>query len=265
MEALKNLITNKVPSVNSATGCKRKSHIDIMNDIEGNLKGYDCDKCRNKGVIYYEKNGYEYFRECECMKVRQSVSKIERSGLKSILGKYTFDNYETSEPFQQHIKAKASNFLLDSKGNWFYIGGQVGCGKTHICTAIVGEMLNQGRAARYMQWRDDIVKIKSNANTDEYSKLVEPYKNSEVLYVDDLFKTEKGKSPTAADVNVAFEILNHRYINQELITIISSEKTIEEMLNIDEAVGSRIYEMSKKYCICINPDKNKNYRLRGAI
>lgn len=121
MEALKNLITNKVPSVSSATGCKRQSHIDIMNDIEGNLKGYDCDKCRNKGVIYYEKDGYEYFRECGCMKVRQSISRIERSGLKSILGKYTFDNYETSEPFQRHIKTKASNFVSDCKGNWFYL------------------------------------------------------------------------------------------------------------------------------------------------
>lgn len=236
-----------------------------MNDMPGQLTGYNCDKCKNNGVIYYEKDGYEYFRECECMKVRHSISRIEKSGLKNSLNKYTFENYEANEQFQQYIKTKASNFLSDFKENWFYIGGQVGCGKTHICTAIVGELLNQGKEARYMQWRDDVVKIKANANTDDYNRLIEPFKNVQVLYVDDLFKTEKGKMPTTADINIAFEIFNYRYINNDLITIISSEKTISEIIDTDEAVGSRIYEMSQKYCIGIKPDRNKNYRLRGAL
>lgn len=230
--------------------------------MSGNLTGYDCKKCKNKGVIYYEKDGYEYFRNCECMKVRRSIERIEKSGLKKALGKYTFENYKADEPFQKYIKTKASDFLSDFKDKWFYIGGQVGCGKTHICTAIVGELLNQGKSARYMQWRDDIVKIKANANTDDYNRLIEPFKKVEVLYVDDLFKTEKGKTPTTADINIAFEIFNYRYINDNLITLISSEKTIDELIDIDEAVASRIYEMSRKYCICINPDKNKNYRLK---
>ena len=263
METLKSLIQNKIPNTSTANGCK-KSYIDAMNVIQGGLRGYNCDKCKNKGIIYYEKDGYEYFHDCECMTVRRSIARIERSGLKNALEKCTFENYEVTEQFQQYIKAKASDYLSDFR-NWFYIGGQVGCGKTHICTAIVGELLNQGKAARYMQWRDDVVRIKSNANTDDYSKLIEPFKCAEVLYIDDLFKTEKDKTPTTADINIAFEILNHRYINQNLITIISSEKTIEEIINIDEAVGSRIYEMSKKYCICIKPDRNKNYRLRGAL
>lgn len=237
-----------------------------MNELQGDLGGYDCKKCRNKGVIYYEADdGEELYKNCECMAVRKSLMRIKKSGLRNALNKYTFESYKTDEPFQQHIKTKAKNFLSEFNGNWFYIGGQVGCGKTHICTAIVGTLLNQGKEARYMQWRDDVVKIKSNANTDEYNTLIEPFKRVEVLYIDDLFKTEKGKTPTTADINIAFEIFNYRYINQDLVTIISSEKTISELIDIDEAVGSRIYEMSKKFCICIKPDKNKNYRLKDIL
>ena len=88
------------------------------------------------------------------------------------------------------------------------------------------------------------------------------WKKAEVLYIDDLFKTEQGKNPTTADINVAFEILNYRYRNPQLITLISSEKTIQELVRIDEAVGSRIFEMSRDFCVNIGKDIKKNYRLK---
>jgi DNA replication protein DnaC len=83
-----------------------------------------------------------------------------------------------------------------------------------------------------------------------------------VLYIDDFFKTESGKLPTTAEINIAFEILNFRYNNPDLVTIISSEKGMSELLEIDEATGSRIFERSKDYSISIAKDKNKNYRLK---
>ena len=46
---------------------------DVMNALEGKLPDYDCKKCKNKGVIYYEdEEGYEMSRECECMKIRRA-------------------------------------------------------------------------------------------------------------------------------------------------------------------------------------------------
>ena len=80
------------------------------------------------------------------------------------------------------------------------------------------------------------------------------------MYIDDLFKTKQGASVTAADINIAFEILNYRYIN-DMLTIISSEKTLREILDIDEAVGSRIYEMAQGYILNISADPAKNYRM----
>lgn len=152
---------------------------------------------------------------------------------------------------------------------WFFIGGQTGAGKTHICTAICREFLLSGKSVKYMLWRDDIVKIKGCANDAQaYSKLIDEYKRVEVLYIDDLFKTGKGpdgskQQPTGADINAAFEILNYRYNDPKLVTIVSSECTVNDILDIDEAVGGRIFEKAKVFSL--SRDRRKNYRLRGAV
>ena len=231
-----------------------KRERDSYNLQNGELKGYNCDKCRNRGNFLVLKDD----------KIRNELRKIQKSGLGGLFETCTFEKYKTVEPWQTKIKNTAEEFLNDgnSDRNWFYIGGQVGCGKTHICTAIVIRLLNQGNNSRYMLWRDEIVRLKALVtNNEEYFKAINPLKTSKVLYIDDFFKTEKGKEPTTAEINIAFEILNYRYINNDLVTIISSEKSIDDLLYIDEAIGSRIYERTKKYCTYIKPDKKRNYRL----
>lgn len=244
---------------------------DIMNAVQGTLTGCDCPDCKNKGVIYRADGDYIVSRECHCMKTRRSVWNIRKSGIEGLMIQCTFNNFIASEPWQKAMKAKAQQFLTDHDGKWFYAGGQVGCGKTHTCTAICGELLHQGFEVRYMLWRDEVVKLKATVNdSEEYHKLITHWKTAPVLYVDDFFKTsdtEDGqkKKPTQGDINVAFEIFNYRYINPKLITIISSERSIDDLLDCDAAVGSRIYERTKDYCCYIGPGEageNRNYRLR---
>ena len=57
-----------------------------------------------------------------------------------------------------------------------------------------------------------------------------------------------------------FAVINYRYMNN-LPMLISSEKLIEDLIQIDEALGSRIYEMSKDYVIELI-GKKLNYRMR---
>lgn len=54
---------------------------------------------------------------------------------------------------------------------------------------------------------------------------------------------------TDKDINLAFELINHRYLDSTKSTIISSERTMEELMSIDEALGGRIYEKSRGYCL----------------
>ena len=86
--------------------------------------------------------------------------------------------------------------------------------------------------------------------------MVEPLKRVKVLYIDDLFKTGKGQQPTTGDVNLAFELINARYNDSRLLTVIASERSINEILDIDEGVGSRIYERAKEYYADLRGRKN---------
>lgn len=256
---------------------REKNNAETFNASNGSLNeqdGYNCNVCHNKGLImkaYQTDSGYwsTACRECKCMDVRRSIRKMERSGLKNIIRDYTFDKFNASEPWQQTLKEAAEHYARHPEG-WFFIGGQSGAGKTHLCTAICREFLLAGRAVKYMLWRDDIVRLKLTANkdsSDEYSSSMTEYKTVEVLYIDDLFKTGKDKDgnpqfPTSADINIAFEILNYRYNNPDLLTVISSECMVNDLVFIDEATGGRIFEKAKAFSL--KPDKAKNYRLRGV-
>lgn len=236
--------------------------VSIYNNSKGALTGYDCPKCHNKGNYMTLKDDEEILRPCECMEKRKMLKAIHDSGLETVLSQYTFKNFSADEDWQKRIKQKALDYISDSSGKWFYIGGQVGSGKTHICTAIVGQFIKSGCNAKYMMWRDEIVKLKAIRNSEDFENLIADYKRIKVLYIDDMFKTEQGKQPTQADIDIAFEIINYRYIHKDLITIFSCEKKVGELLDIDEAVGSRIYERTKEYNIPIGRNISRNYRLK---
>lgn len=241
---------------------------DSFNSARGSLTGHNCSSCNNKGFVMYlsHLHGYVYevMRKCECTSTRSSLDAIDKSGLKQLMQKCTFETFQTPQEWQVHAKKQALQYLADYQNNWFYMGGQVGCGKTHLCTAIVGELLKQGLQAKYMMWRDETVALKSDIMDKEYQTSMKTLKTVPVLYIDDFFKTEMKKAPSTAEINIAFELLNYRYNNPGLSTIISSEKTIDELLRIDQGVGSRIFQRTKSYCVNITADVNKNYRLAGG-
>jgi len=188
---------------------------------------------------------------------------MRRSGLGDMLKRCTFDTYVAEEPWQKRLLSAAQDFVSDHAGKWFYIGGQVGCGKTHICTAIVGELLKQGLSARYIVWPKAAARLKAVImDSEAYNRELNDLQTTGVLYIDDFFKTETGKAPSTADIRLAFELLNHRYISTSLVTVISSERTVDGITDTDEAVGSRVYERTRGFCLAVPRDTRKNYRLR---
>lgn len=244
-----------------------KQKVEDYNNLSGSLQGYDCPICKNKGHIIYEKNGYEFMKDCECMNTRELIRLANESGLGDVLKEYTFAKYTHEEEWQDKIYNTALKFIHDVGANCFYIGGQVGSGKTHICTAIVREFIKQHLNIKYVIWNEVVTKLKQNIieDTNAYQSDIESLKKVQVLYLDDLFKTD----PTKADIDKLFEIINTRYNlsksnkDTRYITIISSEKTFEELIQVDEAIASRIMEMSKKeYALSIQKDISKNIRFR---
>lgn len=194
--------------------------------------------------------------------------RMKRSGLQDVIRDCTFDKWETPEVWQKNLKAVAMDYAKSPKG-WFFIGGQPGSGKTRLCSTICRELLLNGKELVYMQWREDTRKLKAQTKEPEQQqKRLDELKNAEVLYIDDLFKCGKNQDgspqrPTSADINLAFEILNFRYNKPDSLTIISSELSPTELLEVDEATGSRIFDRSKPYEI--EKDKAKNYRIKNLI
>lgn len=232
-----------------------KVRTDFYNSNPGELSGYNCSKCLNHGYIAQIKDGVEVMVECDCMKKREALKRLEKSGISENLKEKSFSTFRSDEPFQLLIKNKAAEFVKGHSGKWFFIGGQTGCGKTHICTAIAGQLLKLGENLRYMLWAEESALIKARINDTDYKEIISGYQFAEVLYIDDLFK----ETATEADIRLAFQILDYRY-RRRMCTIISSEHTLNEIYSTDKAVGGRIAEMSVK--INIQPDRNKDFRLK---
>lgn len=258
MERIENLIL-EIPKINTALSYTEYLQLkaDSYNSNPGNLTGYDCAICKNKGYIEKIVDNSEVLAGCKCLKIRDTLQRIKDSGLEELLRCCTFRNFETEEEWQKSIKADAMRFA-ELDGGFFYIGGQSGCGKTHLCTAIIGTMIKKGRSARYFVWREDSTILKALANDKEYQPAINDFKKTDVLYIDDLFKQS---NVSDADVKLAFELIDYRARNN-LMTVISSELNINDLIGIDEALGGRIVQLTKGNRHIISKDRAKNYRLR---
>lgn len=238
--------------------------INGFNAMKGDDNEYmDCPICLNRKSIAFwdEENERESSRTCECVPKRLNIRRIRKSGLSKVMESRTFEKYICENDWQKKLKERTQNNIASQK--WFFIGGQTGIGKSHLCTALCIDLINNNVDVHYMLWRDEISKIKANVNENTYFDKLDYLKKIKVLYIDDFFKSEQGKLPTQADINIAYELINYRY-NENLKTIISTELMISQILEIDGAIGGRITEMcTKEFCISIHPDKTKNMRIRG--
>ena len=241
------------------------------NAAVGHLDGCDCPKCKNKGYVFIV--NYDeltcYKEPCECMRNRKILSLAQHSGLGALLDTFKFENYyHNGEQWRETMYNRAQAFLQDDKP-MFYIGGQVGCGKSFLCVSMVNEYIKRELDCKFVVWCDVVTALKQSVmqDTDKYNDLLTELQQATVLYIDDFFKT----TPTSADIDKAFQIINYRYNQSKIskkryITLISSERTASELFTIDEAIASRIRELTTKdYMLTIGRDTRKNLRALGNI
>ncbi len=238
-----------------------------FNNQAGELKGYDCPICKNKGEIMVVKDGIKYYPECSCMQIRRCIENMQNSGLGELLNKKKFSDYNQTEDWQKSVVTKAKQFI-ESDSNGFLFCGQSGIGKTHICTAISKALLNKGIPLKYMLWVDESKKIKQSVKDEgKYAELVNELKTVQALYIDDFFKVSKRTAPSNADISLAIEIINYRYnlaqtSKKRYVTIISTEWTVKQLNDFDNALCGRLCEMAGKDFILHVYGEEKNYRLK---
>lgn len=175
--------------------------------------------------------------------------------------KLTFSNFEVWNESAKQAKNtslayfKDFNTIRKNRSNSILFCGQVGGGKTHLSIALALNFLRKGINVVYMPYRDAITKLKQNImNEENYQRIIQKYCVCDILVIDDLYKGKTSES----DLNIIFEIINHRYLNY-LPVIVSTELSVDKLLTLDEAIGSRIYEISRGYLVEVS---GGNWRIR---
>ena len=241
-----------------------EKQLEMVEKAVGNMHerdGYNCELCKNKGLRFRIRSEEIVSRQCECIKTRKSLYLLKESGIKKNAEEKTLNNFVVTDSWQMIMYDKAKAYLEEKTNKWFFVGGQSGCGKTHICTAICMELIKKGNSLIYMKWADATRELKDAMNDYNYDEIIDRYKDIDILYIDDFFKVQAGNVPTSSDVRIAFEILNTRLLKNKK-TIISSEFTLNEMLDFDEATVSRIFEQATPYTVNIAKDRKKNHRIK---
>lgn len=261
---------------------KNQSSVIKSDDTES----YRCPTCKDKGfslekIPVLDQEGKqrkwptgllmytEVLKDCVCSKKRQSEHLMKFSEITDKFKKMTFSNFITEgkpNVIKEAFECAKDYFIdfdhiKDTRCNSISLLGQSGVGKTHLLTALSNNLIMKKQVSvLYFPFVEGFNDLKDDFNLLE-EKLMK-MKRISVLYIDDLFK---GRTfPTDFQIEQMFAVINYRYLNHKPI-MVSSEKTVDELCKIDEALGTRIYEMSKGYTVVVKGDRKVlNHRLAGG-
>ncbi|MDA1477511.1 ATP-binding protein [Bacillus changyiensis] len=210
-----------------------------------------------------------YSKQCECVRQKKTARLMAASGITEEFEKLVFGNFKTEgkpdmikEAYDCAIEYfKDFENIRGKRSNSIALLGQPGSGKTHLLTAIMNNLIKKKSIhCLYFPYVEGMGALKTDF--DQLETKLDTMRKVAVLFIDDLFKPAKGQ-PRATEwqIEQIQSVVNYRYLNH-LPLLISSELTTDELLDIDEALGSRIHQMCRDYTVIIKGDRMKlNHRL----
>ncbi|MCX0411774.1 ATP-binding protein [Clostridium perfringens] len=213
---------------------------------------YKCPKCKDTGIILEYREGLQPLgKQCSC-RLSNNIERawrefgVEPSKVKKVNEFIPFD--KVTENAKNKVIDYIFNFNKTKEHGWFIFMGQPGAGKSHLAIALGAALFkDKKRHVIYMPYTEAIMGLKGNAKDfEQYTTLLDRYKEAEILVIDDLFKDKVRNGQVIAplndiDMKHIYPLLNYRYY-KKLITIISTECTIEMLEQLDRALAGRIIE-----------------------
>lgn len=182
---------------------------------------YTCPICSDSG--YTEKGAV-----CSCFREALIKATITSSGMGLLINKQSFDSFDVNRYEGAALEDMKKTFEIaksyvrnfpKKRGN-LILFGKTGTGKTHISSAIAGEIIRMGYDVVYDSAQNILNDFENERFGGERTRgesLTEKYLTSDLLIIDDL-GTEFSTSFT---LSCLYNLLNTRQ-NRDLSTIIST-------------------------------------------
>lgn len=216
---------------------------------------YECPICKDKEYIMKtDANGNTVAYPCKCRAGKIIRRMLRKTGMSyDNYSRMTLDKFPTDTAEAVQMKELAVKFIEEHKpGESIIFTGTPGTMKTTICIAICLELAKKyNEPHTYFSYRTEIQRLKGLMydKPDEYGEAVRRFTNCQNLYIDDMFKgaADDKNGIQRQDIQIMFEIINARYLNKRT-TLFSTETPVRDIISkVDEALGSRIYEMCRDY------------------
>jgi DNA replication protein DnaC len=167
---------------------------------------------------------------------------------------------------QKRAKKMAVDYANKPEGSIAFLG-RPGTGKSHLAYGIARKLVEMdGEYVKIVQYNQMIQELKM-ARYDEinFRRVLSRYTKPKYLLLDDFLK---GSVRTFShitkiddsEIELIFLVINERYLKRKDI-ILTSEYSIEQIKQLDEAIGSRIFEMCGS-CVAEFGPEEENWRMR---
>ncbi len=181
-----------------------------------------------------------------------------------------FSDLQGDEKYLAFVKRISEMDILNYKGIITFAGANSGIGKTHLAVCLYKKWISESYLKNVMQDENkkhatshlfvkektifyELMEVYSGMQKNKSElEIIESYCKPPILVIDDLFSNRENEMAR----RVILDILDERSDWNDLITIITTNKTMDDIKKIDNRIASR---MENKYCFELQ-SQTKNYR-----
>ncbi|MGI6171896.1 MAG: ATP-binding protein [Butyricicoccus sp.] len=222
-----------------------------------------CPACNNTGFV--NRNGMRELCFCVKYRLRGVIDRIKSSGVSPSWLEKQFGSFEAESDWQKAMLDTAVTYAEKETNDWLLICGQTGCGKTHITTAILTELIASGHRGKFLRWCDFVQRIPpAYFSESKFNDVFDKYASAGLLVLDDLFKKSRGGNVTEREFGISWNLIDRLYDGGSRV-IISTEKSLDELFALDESLTGRIVERCNGNILEVQHGNGRNYRFRNIV